>query len=231
VLLAPLSALVQCRQPTEITLDVTSDAPCPLEHTEVSAAAAAADLASATPRVTTSRCLVTPSGAEIGSLVLVPNGDSNALVALGVRTTLADGRSITARRVLRYVAHTPLTLPIFLETSCAGIECSATDTCRAGVCVSASVECSGGSCDLVADAGVDGAVALDATATDGAMDAAVTDSAGGPDAGVSDVGVADAFTTDAACAGIGQPCSAAMPCCATLSCTFVPPAMQCGPGL
>lgn len=139
-----------CRDPTQITLTIRTDAAC----SDVAGTAISVgdpnqveDLA---PVATTSSCSPDPAGGDIGSLVLVPADADDA--AVGVKVTLSVAETIesclappydecvVARRSLRYIAHTPLTLPVELNLACKGQFCAADTTCVDGRCVDSNVD-------------------------------------------------------------------------------------------
>src|SRR5207237_5698433 len=87
---------------------------------------------------------------HIGSMVFVPSGADTEEVAVRVVTATrgkapeACGASslagcIVARRVLHFVPHEILELPVVMRNSCEGVMCAAGATCVAGSCVGAEV--------------------------------------------------------------------------------------------
>ena len=143
-----------CRAATEITVTLTTDVPCatlPVSirvggtavQADARGAQAAGDLA----------C----SGADLGTIVLVPSGAKDDTVALEV-IAAADGDAaacaspaslgphcIVARRKISYLPHTSLPLPIALHAKCQGIVCGADATCVAdGGCRNATCDASRG---------------------------------------------------------------------------------------
>ncbi len=140
------------------------------------------------------------AGNHLGSVVLVPSGSNEAEVAFKVVTALqgtsldtcggaaaADNPScIVARRALRYVPNTPLTVLVNMVKACAGKICDPQATCVNGACVSATipnpVECEGSGCSGDVLPPEDGGAGPSA---DGAVDATLTDANppedGGPD--------------------------------------------------
>lgn len=169
---AAVALAASCRDPTEMMVRITTNAPCaPLDVTidvgpagETSSGEAAAQRgchdAAASP-------------AYVGSIVLVP---SERDVPLTVRVMAGVTRSasscaanfgpgcIVARRTLRYIPHATLNLPVLLDTRCDGQACSETTTCVLGKCVDATLDPSGclsaGGCTPAApDAGIADATA------------------------------------------------------------------------
>jgi hypothetical protein len=151
VLVASLVAVAGCREPTQITLELRSDAACgadaPQVETEI--VSAAPEAMSERPVVAvTSRC---PSGGVVGTLVVAPSGERDAEVSIEVVMALGTSvqelckppaygdRCIVARRTLRYVPHTPLLLPIDLRLACLGEPCEPDETCVDGGCRDATI--------------------------------------------------------------------------------------------
>lgn len=164
-----------CREPTQITIYITTNVPCAdLDGVNI-IVGPASSLDSRARSASTSAC--DPSG-KVGSIVVVPSGTSDDPVAIAViagtrnadplLTTAADdctaanyAHCIVARRSLRFIPHTPLVLPIELVSSCIGVPCSADAsgprTCVNGACVSATIDPSRcidpGGCSLAQDGG------------------------------------------------------------------------------
>jgi N-acetylneuraminic acid mutarotase len=185
-------AALGCRSPTEITVEVTTDLTCDhLSGTGIAVGSSATlkekDLASVT-----THC----EGGRIGALVVVPNGDDGAEVAIRVVSGLngksADacvsdgfrGGCIVARRALNFVPHASLRVPVVMRDACIDTPCDAPGalaTCVLGQCVPAKIPdpsacagsgCGEGSLGGGADAGLD--AAADATieaGADAALDA------------------------------------------------------------
>lgn len=143
-----LTLLLACRDPTQITLEIHTDAACDAVAGTAIFVGTPGNVENVAPAATTSACT---SDGDIGSLVLVPR-DSNDL-SVGVRVALSVSGNldecltpdygdscIIARRSLRYIEHTPLTLPMDLSVVCQGTFCDANTTCINGECVDASVD-------------------------------------------------------------------------------------------
>lgn len=188
----PTVALVAsaCREPTQITVELSSNACADLKETGIAVGPPGASFAG-TFSATQAGC---QSAGVIGSIALTPSGARDDLVSIEVTAGLgkspaacvhADPKCIVARRAVRYIEHTPLTLPIALDLSCAGVACDdPTTTCVAGACVPSTVECPTATCNLgtTPDASVDApadAKTADASGEAGTLDA----SADGGDAG------------------------------------------------
>ncbi len=143
--------------------------------------------------------LTTP--ATIGTLVVTPSGsrsDSFAVrsrhrgrsqrVARELRSSLTN--CVVEKRVVSFIPHTPITLPIEITLDCKNIDCTQGQTCDHGRCVldTTQVSCQGSTCSATippdasspADAGLPGdagpaadagdATVIDALATDSTSD-------------------------------------------------------------
>ena len=119
-----------CQDATAVVVDVSTDVPCASEGTVTTAISAgtATDYTTSTPLTVTSRCDSTTG--RIGSLVLVPAGADDAEVAIQVVTathgmapdtcTADPAACMVERRMLRYMPHTTLSLPIRMTSRCLG---------------------------------------------------------------------------------------------------------------
>jgi alpha-tubulin suppressor-like RCC1 family protein len=148
---------IDCRAPTQITLVLSTDVDCTQNKmTTAIIVGTLASLDARPPAATTTAC------GAMGTLVLVPSGGDGDEVAvkvvggIGVApdgcTDPKDKRCIIARRVLRYVPHESLTLPISLDDACRGVPCGTDETCARGRCV--AVNCAeNGTCDSANDGG------------------------------------------------------------------------------
>lgn len=180
-----------CQEPSQLTLELTTDVPCADRVTSAivvgTLAQTAESLSARPPAVQTGACTQRkPEDAFIGSLVVVPSGDDDGEVAIkvvagiGIQPDQCEGptdkRCITARRVRRFLSHTKVVLPITLNDACRGVPCGVEETCSRGKCISVRCEDTG-TCDPTPrDAGV-----TDALSDLDARDAASPE--GGPDAG------------------------------------------------
>src|SRR5262249_16809586 len=74
---------------------------------------------------------------RVGNFVLVPgNGDSVYVQIKGNVATSANGtQELSASRIIRYVSHTKLELPIDLSAACIGITCAEDESCSMGQCI------------------------------------------------------------------------------------------------
>lgn len=164
------AAVLSCKEPTQITLDLSTNAACPEESlgnarlvdVGIAAQGTFPPNTEVTFTATTSTCDAAP---RVGTLVLVPSegrdGDRvEVLVVAGLetddgkpaRSTMEcdelragdgiDGHNcIVIRRRLGFVDGVPLVLPLELDRACLGVECGEDLTCFKGSCVDPEVEC------------------------------------------------------------------------------------------
>lgn len=185
------SVFLTCRTATEISVVVTTDFPCAaLRHVHVTVGT----LGDALERKPSTSTHASCKDGYAGTLVVVPSGANNDEVGFkivaGITSKDAEECSpsadspprygagcIVARRALRYLPHTALTLPVTLRSTCEAVTCGVTDTCVNGACVAARITDSsscagGGGCsETTLGSGRDGGV--DA-APDGGSDIAAT---------------------------------------------------------
>ena len=158
VVLGAAFVLSSCASPTDITVLVTTDFECKdLHHVTITVGRLGAALETAPLTTLSTTC----ESGYAGRLVVVPSGSKDDVVAIKVvggfgRTKQAEdctatydpatpGRPtygpgcIVARRALHYTPRTPLTVPIVLRSSCAGVACGETETCVAGACLPATI--------------------------------------------------------------------------------------------
>jgi hypothetical protein len=153
--------LTGCREPTQITFEVSTDLPCAnVDDTSI----AVGTLADVERKPTTATAAkATCVDGRIGALVVAPSGDSD--VEIGVRIVTGVGGTspeacvtpdyrgcIVARRALKYIPHTSLKVNIPMRANCKDVPCDAAGftTCAAGRCVSARIDsaaCEGAGCD------------------------------------------------------------------------------------
>jgi len=142
---------LSCRDPTEMMVRITTNAPC--AQLEISIGVGAAGEALSGEGATQKGCHdAAASPAYVGSIALVP---SERDASLTVRVMAGVGRSATsclgafgkgcivARRTLRYIPHATLNLPVLLDTQCDGEACSETSTCVLGKCVDSTIDPNG----------------------------------------------------------------------------------------
>jgi hypothetical protein len=148
---AAMALALACRDPTEMMLRITTNAPCAqLDVTIDVGAAGEAPSGVAAGQKGCHDAAAVP--AYVGSIVLVP---SERDVSLTVRVMGGVGRTasscidafgpgcIVARRTLRYITHATLNLPIMLDTQCDGLACSESSTCVLGKCVDSTIDPNG----------------------------------------------------------------------------------------
>jgi hypothetical protein len=141
-----LGTAASCLEPTQITVEITTDVKCvDIQGTDMTVGR----LEGLDARPVTAQTLACAEG-RIGELVVVPSGGDDDTVA--IKIVMGFGRNpaecvppsygrgcIVARRALRYIPHTRLRLPIFLSATCNGIACGSTETCVGGDCRPATV--------------------------------------------------------------------------------------------
>ncbi len=171
-----LLGLTSCLDPTQVTLEITTNLECGAEEPSAGALFETAITAGPTPdlpretRATTRACSSDGAGrSEIGTLTLVPTDGASRAYALVVGSIgetpasecllaalapapAAAPACVVARRTISFAPHKSLSLPVFLDRQCAGVLCDADSTCvvrdgRPG-CVSSATECSGERCDV-----------------------------------------------------------------------------------
>ena len=161
-LFALLGLLSGCRDATAVMLRVTTDLSCDASMPVTTSISVGSALSYETraPTAVTTAC--DPRTGTIGSLVLVPSGnDDEALAVQVITATLgkkpeecrADAKScIVARRVLRFVPHATLELPVVMKGACLAVTCAPYETCASGRCQSNAVEVAGTTPPLSLDA-------------------------------------------------------------------------------
>jgi len=140
--------LLSCREPTQVIVEITTDINCADRPKTGIAVGALSQLESRPVSTETEQC--DSSTGRIGSIVIVPGGEKDSDFAIRVVTgiTMSADDCVTsgygagcvvARRALGFVPQETLHLPIRIEASCIGVPCEATQTCRSGSCVSATI--------------------------------------------------------------------------------------------
>lgn len=185
---------VACRDPTEVTLVITTDVACArLKETTVTPGTLG-PIEGLPFATSTEQCTDGAKENAIGSIVLFPSGDKNG--SFGVRIVagvdvpaeecappLYKG-CIVARRAMIYAPHTPLVLPVVLRESCKDVVCDPSSTCVQGSCVSATVPdpsaCAGAGCSET--------VLRQSTGSSGGQPGALDSGAGATDSGASSAG-------------------------------------------
>jgi hypothetical protein len=181
-----------CREPTEVSVAISTDVPCDqLRGSSVTVARFSQLEADTTVDAASTFCR--PDG-DLGALVVVPSGARDGELAFRVVAGVGRPPSecvppgygagcIVARRALKFLPHTSLHVQVPLRAACNGVSCSPDQTCVAGACTSAEIDtarCAGATCDE-ATLGPPGSGAADAAS----------------DAGVAEAGVLDADTVEA----------------------------------
>jgi hypothetical protein len=207
-------AASRCRTPTQLVVDVSTDAPCDRLVTGIYVAGTSAgtDLGDL-PVVTKPAC---ERPGFIGSAVFLPTGADDEAFALKVVTavgvSLEDCRRgsascIVERRAVRYSSGDVVRIAISMDQQCIGVVCPGTERCQSGTCVPCS--------DCVDQGGID---------------AAPTD-AGASDGGVGDAGLEAAAPLAPSCSEVcpdacdsGKPCSRTCKNCTGIVC---PPGLPC----
>ncbi len=139
---------VACRAPTEVRLELSTDAECGDVTGTTITTGLLIELEDRPPTTATTHC--DPRSGRIGSVVVVPARKKDDEFAVRIVTgffkepeqCVADdfaGGCIVARRALSFIPHDTIELPIVMEAACIDIPCGATETCRAGRCVSATL--------------------------------------------------------------------------------------------
>lgn len=136
-------ALLRCLEPTEIVVAVGTTFPC--EPINAGIIVSGRDEGGAAISGVGKTCKARGQGGDVGTLTLVPAGADDAVrvrVVAGIRGSTAEqcaagvGVScIEASRLVRFVSHQALRLPIDLDLSCLNVKCPAGFTCKAGACV------------------------------------------------------------------------------------------------
>ena len=138
-----------CRDPTQITVRVTTDLAC----NPTPGGLAKAWIASAGTEVEAPSCTPQTPYNYIGTIVIVPGpaGDDakvdvtvvGSVNAASNDTCLSSkqnvGDCLVVHRRLSFIPHAPLSLPIRLDSRCLNVQCKDTQTCIDGVCNSIDV--------------------------------------------------------------------------------------------
>ena len=141
-------ALLSCREPTQVIVELSTDIRCSDKPRTGISVGSLSDLETRPMSTETMRC--DPATGRIGSIVVVPDANKETELAIRVVTGMTMtpddcvrsgylGGCVVARRVLGFVPHETLELPIVLEASCLDVPCGKTETCRSGSCVSATI--------------------------------------------------------------------------------------------
>jgi hypothetical protein len=139
-------AVAACRDPTQLAVDVTTNAECSDIGTTETTVGDLGGIESSPPAATKDGC---DARGVIGSLVLSPTSSKDGAVAFKVVTGIRRPANrctppdytgcIVARRALRYEPHTSLKVNVYMDLACEDVPCGETDTCVAGRCVPAQI--------------------------------------------------------------------------------------------
>lgn len=148
---SPMLIATACREATSIELEITTDLACEEAKPVTTSIRVGTldDYATRAPRAVTTRC--DAATGRIGSLVILPDDDPHAEVAIKIVTAAhgqlpeacddrLDESCIVATRVVGFVPFRSLTLPVHMQSSCAGRACGPFETCIDGACESARVD-------------------------------------------------------------------------------------------
>lgn len=213
---AALLALVSCRSPTQISIEVSTNVPCgSWQGAAVAVGQLGTELETKPAATTSTYC---DSNGYLGTVVAVPSGADNASVGFrivgAVTETLeactedASGSGcIVARRALNFIPHDSLAVSVPLLSSCEGIVCDPESTCVQGTCKSATIAdpsaCASSACgeSALGSGTNDGGTASDAGAI-ATKDATTGADDGSNDAGASADAIGPVFdAAGAACEG------------------------------
>jgi hypothetical protein len=144
-----LLLLCACRDPTQITLEISTDVPCG-EGLDTAITVGELGVIETKPAsATTSKC--DPQTGRIGSLVAVPGGEGPSEVAFRIVSSVGSSLDgcvapdygddcIVSRRALGYLASKKLLVPVVQRDACRGKPCTSETTCVDGYCVPARVD-------------------------------------------------------------------------------------------
>ncbi len=159
--LALAAALASCLSATEIRVTLSTNVACSSQPTE------AVFLGAATlPLARSNACTAGTQNNLIGSIVVLPKVSSDERVEINVVGSIDNTISaaecanrfaahadpsllkpcIQARRSIAFIAHSPLDLPIVMDSACAGVVCKEGQTCVGGGCVDDHVTCDTNEC-------------------------------------------------------------------------------------
>jgi hypothetical protein len=136
------ASLGACRQPTQVTLDITTTVDCAdIGTTTVSFTTLGMELRNPAPLTEAMGC---KSQGEIGTVVLAPSQEDDSPLIFTIATVAVRGTTkcappnypgcIVARRSMRYSPHDNVTVNVSMDQECLGVPCSATTSCFQGLC-------------------------------------------------------------------------------------------------
>lgn len=207
-----LAVVWSCMSPTEVTLVITTNVDC---QTVVNAGGAQIMVGAISDNLdkkspvaqSNGACTTGTSGPNtehtIGTFVVIPDQGAGSSEPFAVMVVMGDKKGlgdciapdytgcIIARRELSFVPHTPLTVPIALDSECLNKTCGISNdmTCYKGSCASSKIGNCTGSGDNCTPA-----LPEDAGSTDGSEDG-LAEATPGEDAG-ADHEVVDSITAD-----------------------------------
>lgn len=217
-----LLAMTNCAEPTQIVVEVFTDA-CPssgkpeVVHSTGIAVGTADNIETRRPSSTREGC---ETATGVGTLVIYPSGSNDAEVAIkvlgGVESTPdrcdppAYAGCIVHRRMMRFIPHVTQRATVRLTLACLNRQCPIGTTCDNGVCV--------GDRDLLEDGGVTAdAARLESGIVVPPADASVPET-GDPCLGCAGTCVLGECNVDCAVVECkGQLCAPTLPC--KISCT------------
>lgn len=154
VFLSTIFAAEACLAPTQVTVVVETDVPCG-ELKGVTLTVSDRPEGAETKGFVTAETGECQAGGRVGTLVLTPSDSGRAAVVVVAGVTrparacnAANGYEgcIVARRLVSFIDHTALVVPIRLEVDCLNVPCNAISTCSKGKCVSSETSCDGADC-------------------------------------------------------------------------------------
>jgi hypothetical protein len=139
--------LAGCREATEVDVEISTDVLCRDVSGTTISVGAIVELEGIPPRTSTFDCA---GDGRIGSITVVPKDEKD--VDFGIRVVTGVGKDpnqcvrdgytggcIVARRLVSFIPHRRIVLPVLMEIDCRDIPCGVVDTCRSGGCVPARV--------------------------------------------------------------------------------------------
>jgi hypothetical protein len=140
--------LAGCREATEVDLEISTDALCADVTGTTITTGVVVEVEGLPSRASTLDC--DAATGRIGSITIAPRDAKDAEFGIRVVTGLGKdpnqcvkdgyvGGCIVARRLVSFIPHQRIVLPVLMEADCRDVPCSAVDTCRNGRCVPARV--------------------------------------------------------------------------------------------
>lgn len=178
-LFAAVLASASCQTPTQIVVDVRTDA-CPqVKTTDVAVGSSESALVQKGETQTSVKGCVSPDNGKIGTLVLLPDGNEDKEVVFRVVTGITKPASeckvegekgcIFAKRRTRFIENEIVPVLVVMSTLCDGVACGEGTSCNATTGQCDATPCVGSGCEQGSpDAGADGSGAVDA-ALDGVV--------------------------------------------------------------